>query len=295
MYLCLEFKFAFIYMLNEVYPSPAPIRRNLWISLLFGLFISFFLVFFEPFDIDIAGGRNTIASLLFYGCITALALALYMYFLPLMLPNLFSDSRWTVKHQLVYCFLILFTISTLNGLYANYIHALDFNWSNYWWIINRTFILGVIPFSFLILVDFKRKDRLNNKVAEDIRAGNVAARSTIASRSHMIKTDLKNETFTFNDAAFSHAIADGNYTDIYLLEDDKSKSQTLRISLSSLENQLETQHIMRCHRSYIVNLKRVSNVRGNAQGLTLSLQNSNHTVPVSRKYIPLVKAFFSQQ
>jgi DNA-binding LytR/AlgR family response regulator len=40
--------------------------------------------------------------------------------------------------------------------------------------------------------------------------------------------------------------------------------------------------LFRCHRAYIVNLDRVTNIGGNAQGYRLSLSNNPEVVPVSR-------------
>ena len=71
------------------------------------------------------------------------------------------------------------------------------------------------------------------------------------------------------------------------------KKVTYRIQLSEFETQLkEASSLVRCHRSYMVNLKKVKNVSGNAQGLKLELINQSEIIPVSRKYIPIVKQFF---
>jgi DNA-binding LytR/AlgR family response regulator len=43
-------------------------------------------------------------------------------------------------------------------------------------------------------------------------------------------------------------------------------------------------HIMRCHKSYMVNLKFVRDISGNAQGYKLHIPALNFPVPVSRSY-----------
>lgn len=63
----------------------------------------------------------------------------------------------------------------------------------------------------------------------------------------------------------------------------------LRSSLSRLENQLEGQNIVRCHRSFIVNLDKVEKVTGNAQGYKLHLETPELVVPVARKYSEIVE------
>ncbi len=60
--------------------------------------------------------------------------------------------------------------------------------------------------------------------------------------------------------------------------------------ISKLESQINEFGLIRCHRSYIMNPDKVIQVSGNAQGLKLELSNKTYQVPVSRKYIPEIKA-----
>ena len=79
------------------------------------------------------------------------------------------------------------------------------------------------------------------------------------------------------------------------LDENKLKKVTHRVTLLSFEIQLkEVFSLVRCHRSYMVNLNKVKNISGNAQGLKLELINHSEIIPVSRKYIPIVKEFFQK-
>ena len=133
----------------------------------------------------------------------------------------------------------------------------------------------------------------NQKEAQYILRGKKMTEIDPKPKDLLISTDLKNETFFLNTDTFSHAIAVGNYTDVYLTDKDKLICHTFRITLSTFETQLDALHLMRCHRSYLVNLKKVANVTGNAQGLKLNLNDNESLIPVSRKYISAVRQFFS--
>ncbi|MFZ1807792.1 MAG: LytTR family DNA-binding domain-containing protein [Cyclobacteriaceae bacterium] len=282
-------------MLNNEYPAPAANLRNLLIAVMFGLFIALFLLYFEPFDINVASGKDSVPSLFFFGFITASVIAVFLYLLPLVFPKIFSDTHWKVKHQIVLWFAILFVIATLNGIYTNYINSLPFSWSNYWWIISRTFVLGGLPFSFLILIDYQRKNLSYNKTAHYILDRRQKTDHGPKSVIWSIATDLKNDTITFDDQAFRYAVAVGNYIDLFTTEEGQLKRETYRVTLSSFEKQLEAAHLKRCHRSYLVNLNEVVNVSGNAQGLKLTLTEGVVIIPVSRKYVPIIKEFFSKR
>lgn len=277
---------------DQKYPAPRPALRNLIIAILFGLFIGLFLLFFEPFDINLSTNENKVFQLLFFGCITTIVLLFFLHILPSLLPKIFYDEHWTVKHQIIFYLIILFVIATFNGIYTNYINSLPFSWSNYWWIISRTFVLGGIPIAFLTLLDYQRKDKLNRNQANDIISNKkefLNSNETV----HKISTDLKDESFSFNEDDFNYAMAVGNYIDISILVENTLKRVTYRVTLSSFEAQLEeSSSLIRCHRSYLVNLKKVENISGNAQGLKFKLKNQSELVPVSRKYIPIVRQFF---
>ncbi len=280
-------------IIDQKYPAPRPVLRNLIIAILFGLFIVLFLLFFEPFDINLSTSENKVFQLLFFGCITTIVLLFFLYILPLLLPIIFSDEHWKVKHQIIFYLIILFVIATLNGIYTNYINSLPFSWSNYWWIISRTFVLGGIPIAFLTLLDYQRKTKLNSNQAHDILSTKKEFIKNSNETIHQISTDLKNETISFKENDFNCAIAFGNYIDMCILVENTLKRVTYRVTLSSFESQLEkSSGLIRCHRSYLVNLKKVENISGNAQGLKLELKNQSEMVPVSRKYIAIVRQFF---
>ena len=281
-------------LLNQKYPAPVPGYRSLIIALLFGAFVGCFLVFFEPFDININYGEDQVLELLFFGCISTIVLSLFLFVLPYLLPGVFSDSHWSVKHQLLFYFLMLFVIATFNGLYTNYINELSFSWSNYWWMTNRTFVLGGIPLSFITLLDYQRKSRFHSTVAEQITERKPPVDQSLE-KLFTVLTDLKSEQFSIGEKDFYFAKAVGNYVEIFSTMENKLEKSMYRVSLSSIEEQLkESTKLIRCHRSYIVNLNKVTNISGNAQGLRLTLNKESDFVPVSRKYIPQVKQYFQE-
>jgi DNA-binding LytR/AlgR family response regulator len=58
-----------------------------------------------------------------------------------------------------------------------------------------------------------------------------------------------------------------------------------------MEEQLQSTAVVRCHRSFLINVNAIEHVSGNAQGLRLQLvMVSGVEVPVSRSYIPKLRA-----
>ena len=80
-----------------------------------------------------------------------------------------------------------------------------------------------------------------------------------------------------------------NYVELSAISSGKVDRVLLRQTISSTYTQLQSidaGNVQRCHRSYIVNLDKISQVSGNAQGLKLSFDGLEDVlVPVSRSYI----------
>jgi hypothetical protein len=280
-------------ILIQKYPAPKPVLKSLIIAVSTGVFIVLFFLYFEPFNFHLNTDGNKVFHMSFFGCITTFVLLFFLYVFPLLLPNLFSDKNWKLGYQMLFYMLVLIVIAIFNSIYSNYINSIPFGWDSYWLILSRTFVMGVLPIALITFLDYHLKVKSNLNLAKNILKNKKEFLKDSQEATHQISTDLKNETFSFSEHDFNYAIADGNYTDINSLDENTLKKVTYRVTLSSLETQLkEASSIVRCHRSYMVNLKKVKNISGNAQGLRLELINQSEIIPVSRKYIPIVKQFF---
>lgn len=82
-----------------------------------------------------------------------------------------------------------------------------------------------------------------------------------------------------------------NYVEVCFTKDGKLSKELVRTSLKRLEAELDEFPIRRCHRSYMVNITRISISMKNNQGLSLALKDyEDESIPVSKNY----KAFFTR-
>lgn len=273
---------SFLSIFNKKYPAPKGNLRDLMTTLLFSLFIAAFLLFFRPFGLGNTEAYNDLSIALFGG-ITAVVLLLFLVLLPRLLPFAFDDKHWTTLHQVLFYTFILFAIATLNGLYINHLNKLDFSWQNYGWILVRTYVLGCLPIFAIVLIDYNRKLKRYAQQAADIMEAQAVLKSKKAN-TETLQLKAGNENFELHLPTFLYIEADGNYVQIHT-----NKKRLYRTTLRAIEQQLTVEYIVRCHRSFIVNLRQVESVSGNAQGLKLQLKNKEVSIPVSRKYVPIIK------
>jgi len=117
-------------------------------------------------------------------------------------------------------------------------------------------------------------------IHEDNEEGAKKTISTIQADTH--------EQLQISPTDFLVAEACDNYSELYWKNGKELSKKLLRITLKNLEPQISNDHIVRCHRSYLVNLKAVKEVTGNASGYKLIIQDFKKAIPVSRSLAKVV-------
>lgn len=87
-----------------------------------------------------------------------------------------------------------------------------------------------------------------------------------------------------------------NYVTIRYHSGNRLSKYLLRNTLKKMEDELITESVIRCHRSYLVNMDRVKLIRREKDGLMLELDTPvSVNVPVSRTYMNQVLMAFGQE
>ncbi len=143
------------------------------------------------------------------------------------------------------------------------------------------FSMNVLPV-FELLWEHPRFKKLmkqikKNKVGEQA----LVHQHEEANNSITFKSEI-NEYLTLDPADLIYVEAEGNYSKVVWLDKETVKSKLLRIVIKHLENQIISPFIVRCHRSYLINLKREYKVSGNSRGYKLKPEKVEIEIPVSR-------------
>jgi DNA-binding LytR/AlgR family response regulator len=127
----------------------------------------------------------------------------------------------------------------------------------------------------------------------------ISSETTEKETENVISLLLENEKvgLTLLPSDFLYAEAADNYSLVcYRNPQGVLAKELLRVSLSKLLEQLHfTTFVKRCHRSYLVNLKAVCKVEGNAQGYKLYLSEVPNYVPVSRSFMEMIVPFLEKK
>lgn len=165
----------------------------------------------------------------------------------------------------------------------------DFNqlsWDDFLVVLYRTLILAVIP-AILIIVWYQNHSlKKNLKSAREI---NENRKDQALSGDVLISSENEKEQLRLAAKQMLYIESQDNYVMVHFQTQEGNGKKLIRNSLSKIERQLKPHHLIRCHRSFIVNLTRVHHVKGNSRGLQLELQDTDLVIPVSRGYLTKVK------
>lgn len=249
------------------------------------LFVMSFLFsyLFQPFVVYIPEHKmDYLCISLIHACAPVLIIALFS------LCNLSpkTEEKWNVGKEILLVLTFLFLIGIVQFLIRDIIYDNPNNWSLRYFFeeIRNTLLVGSLFVVILVSLNFNRLNDRNKKNAQSIDTpSNRTDRE--AGVTIFIETEVKGDDFTLQMDDFLFAKADGNYVEFYLKNGGAGKL-VKRMTIKELQSTLMPfPHIIRTHRSYLVNLQQVSNVTGNAQGYRLKLHWYDGLIPVSRQMI----------
>lgn len=305
----------FLAFLRQPYPvldcPGSQLRRAGWI----GLFVGGFLTLFEPFGLSEWVTPLKSLKIAGFGLVSALVTFGWYTVGPALAPGFFRENRWTVARAALFLNLNIGLIAVGNGLYLSWLLDVSPRQLSPGWLLAATFLLGLFPAAGVTAATYIRQLRRHQTGAAAL-AGQLAppaasavipapvvplvvATSAVAETaappaSLTFTADNGKDTLTIPATSLLYLEAADNYcTVIHGLAGAAPARALLRVSLSRLAGQAAEQkatRLTRVHRSYLVNLDRVTRVSGNAQGYRLHLLPDAEPVPVGRTYAEAVLA-----
>lgn len=250
-------------------------RRDKWILILTaGIFAILFLNLYNPFNVSNWHSGDTFPlfmALSSYGIIGIIILSISQFFLrPLFGLKKFkvrSFAIWFLCEILILGFVmfIIYGEKNLSGslVLVEFLQSLKY-----------TFLVIALPYGavlyYLITMRQRQKwffiDRSEERIIK------------ILDENQNVRIAIELEKLFFIKNA-------DNYVEIFYSKNGELTKELVRTSLKRLEKELVRFRIIRCHRSYMVNLKNVSFTKKTKQGLHLELKDlKSPLIPVSKSY-----------
>lgn len=285
--------------------SPYPELRARWKTVVIPSLLVFFILYFlQPFGISRMEG-NKFVVLAGYAVVSSAMLAVSVYVLPALFPAWYREERWTVGKEMLSTLLLCVFITLGNWCYTAEVFGVELNLHLLAVCLFWMVVIG--PFPIVLFVMWNRNLQLrhnlqeaigmNARLAERISAEVPSACEAIRAGEEIRLEGGTRECLTIDAGRLLCVESEGNYVRLHYLtsEGGRPESKLLRLTLKQTEESFSNYtYIIRCHRAYLVNLRHVAKVTGNAQGYRLHLERCGKEVPVSRSYAATVKRLLGQ-
>jgi len=270
-------------ILYTPFPQIEKPKERFWFSVMVAVFIYIFLLVFQPFGIDRIT-YNKPVFLLGYFSITLFVLLVNYFVIFSLFPKFFNPDTWTIGKMLLMTSLEILVITILNWLYTGYFAQyilVDISLSKFFLY---TFSIGIVTLIIVVLASEHYLNHRNCQLAEHLSIQLDTKQKEIPNELYFI-SDNQNESFGIRSNQLLCVKAEGNYCNVFYVENEQVTNRLIRTSLKKLENKFQNfSEIKRCHKSYMVNLKNIENVSGNARNYTFHIAHLPFTIPVSRSF-----------
>lgn len=277
-------------------PSPINIdtKLDLTISFLSGLFVFLFLLVFQPFGLSTTEPRLRYIMISGYAAVCFLILVFNLLLIPRLLKKVFSEETWTVYKRIIWHIWIVFTIGLGNYFFACLLaviygfYSLGLNLLISFQFV--TFIIAIFPIIVCAIWSQNYWLKRNLKAAEEISSRLQNSESQTKDLSGIdqkvaLFAENEKEKYEFQVSSLLYISSEGNYVEVFS-QNEVVEIKLIRNSIKKTEEQLRGfPFIFKCHRAYMVNMKKITKATGNAQGFKLTLENvDDKRIPVARSY-----------
>ena len=270
--------------LKKRYPFNNNYTQVAKIVFFVSLALSIFLFFFQPFDLNMVSSKQKFIFSSIIGLITFSVLTFNLWVIPSYFSAIFDTEKWTVWKEIIWNTWLITSVGLAYYLFLKIMKIQLFTEIQFIKLI----LLSIIPISLFVVINQNRLLKLNLMDAHMLNRKLMQRLNKIPRQVTFLSE--YNESLTIDPEDIIVIRSAGNYIEIFLVHEGTLNKKMMRMPLKKAEAQLsQFTFIVRTHRSFLVNIHHIIHAQGNSQGLKISLQYVEFTVPVSRNFITRIK------
>ena len=250
-------------------------KHSFLIALILGVCLSFIIIFLEPFDTNEFESSNRYILLLGFGGLFSLVYVVQSVFESYWYRRV--HKVWSILTECIAMCVFFILAGTVIYLYNRFvINGLEYSFSSHIWYF--THIVSVMLPIFMPLFLFLRR-----KFGERI--------IPLGPDKTIIEGRNKHEILEIELTSLIYIKATENYIDIFYIDEQKQLvSKTFRQTLSNAHTELP--FLVKCHRSYLVNIDKIKDIEGNSQNAKISFIDTDKKIPLSKSFYSDIKSKF---
>jgi DNA-binding LytR/AlgR family response regulator len=256
--------------------------RGFIISLLVGLFVAIVAVGVQPFGISEFLNSSKTLYLIGFGIVAFFGMLISKLVLPMVLSNFYNDQLWTIARQVVHLSVTILVVGILIMAYSNYFNIVAFTFID----IIKAVAVAIIP---ITIITFIQQNLFHNKfstTAENINSnlGSINPPNSKQLFPVMVFGEIGQKLSLIpNQLIYAETSKDS--TDFYWQSLMGIEKTTVQTPLAQVEKELAAHpQFVRLHRKFVINMRGIHKVEGNARGYRLRIARTKHEIPVSWKF-----------
>lgn len=276
--------------------SPYPVVYQRWkVVLISSLVVFLILLVLQPFGISGIEGHKFWILLGFMG-VTAVFLSIPVYLFACLFPEFYKEEGWTVWKQIVNLLMVILFIAVGNWLYSTFVFGWGLRWDVFCVFALFTLVIGLFPTVLFILLNQNRLLAIHLEEATEM---NLHLQRSVSATESIETTEIVSllsfqggtrESMELDSKDLLYIESDGNYIRVNYQKGGRTMQCLLRMTMKQAEEVTGGSPLVaKCHRAFLVNLRKVVKVSGNSQGYRLLLEGCPEEIPVSRAYSKQVK------
>lgn len=280
--------------LNRKFPQNFVIRKPIAGALIISLVSLLFVLLYQPLGAHqgkFLGFELTMLAYVVAGGLLALIVVKGLKTIPY-----FSDElEWTILKEFLAILLLLlgFGVAVFFAAFIIEEPADRWNFSTFFDSLTKASLIAIIPLGFFVLINVRYWFAAELVWLAPAPGAEVKTEPT--EKEILITSQLKKEELRLYPSEFIYAESEGNYVNFFLWKDGKVKKAVIRNSINNIEDQLvKIPYIVRTHRAFLVNLRKITVKKGNALGYDLKLSEIENEIPVSRNKVKEFDRLFGQ-
>ena len=258
---------------------------RLWIILSVVFFSALYVTFyFQPHEVNVDEQKiSYFLVCIVHSLLPALALLIISQVTQRIID---TSARWTLSYEIIFLLILIAFVGFSNFLVRDLLYSNPSNMSLQYLkeeVLNAYEVGVFIAFIVIIINQIST----HNQIKKYNESNELTSEIPEMSNASEELEDVEIKTSNVDSKKFIYAKSHGNYTEIFLNNEDKILKKLERITLGNLCDELSNNRsVLRVHKSYIVNLNEVNSVDGNSAGLKLTLNNlPDIIIPVSRNNV----------
>ena len=267
----------------EFFDKPYPFDNilNAFLRIGFGIALGLFLfiLFFQPFELDNTDVNNYILTIAGFSGITFLLIGVLQIIMPWSFPKRLNRKNWDLKREIILQFLLWVLNSVAWAFYIVYVA--DVKLSMYLEV--KIVILSLAPPLIILFIKEIRSLRMQ---LDGLRVKHREKR-----QEHIeLVSENRSEKLALASGELILVKSSENYVEIQYMAGGSGAKKLLRTTFKSIEDQLRPfSQMIRCHRSYIVNMDQVIKLHREYGRIYLKMNGIEEDIPVSRQYLLGIK------